>query len=164
MVWTAELNGRSFEQTIVLFADKERIVYRFLTHIFDVGVCANYADVVRVRIKLIEGDMLTDEHTDAYSTHVESVQESLNRLLRMFRLFGFLLELKDTLSDSRHYWIMTFLDLYERIRKPLVVLVHLRRPFYFQVRVVVVSMPQPYTSFAAVLAHCLVIGFSHVFW
>lgn len=58
---------RAFEEAIVFFADEKRIVNSFLTDILHVCVCTDNADVVRIRVKLVEGDVLSDEHSNTNS-------------------------------------------------------------------------------------------------
>ena len=91
VIRTRQLHLRSLEQTIMFLADEESIIYRFLTYVSHTCIRAYHSDIIRVGIQLIQGYMLADEYSNPNSTHVESVEESLDRSLNLFTLLVVLL-------------------------------------------------------------------------
>jgi hypothetical protein len=57
-----------------------------------------------------KGDVLSDEHPNAYSRHVEAIQERLNRVVDLHAL-PFSLVLQDTLGNCGNHTIVPPLDL-----------------------------------------------------
>lgn len=139
IVRTAQLHLWTFEEAVVLIADELCIIYSLLRNISDARIRAYDADVVWVRIKLVQRDMLANKDTNAYSTHVEPVQECLYRTFYLLTLFFVLLELKYALCYGCHDWIMPLLDLDQGFRESFVVVVHFRRPVHFQAWIGIVS-------------------------
>jgi hypothetical protein len=134
---TDELYRRTLEETVVFFADKSCVLYSFPADIVDVCVDAYYANIIRVWLEAVQGDVLADEDTDADAAHVESVKEGLDGPVDDFAPL-LLLEFKDTLGHGRHYRVMSPLDVGEKLREALVVVVHLRRPVEVHLRIRVI--------------------------
>lgn len=163
VVRTAQMHRRPLEQPIVLLANEERIVDSLLTHILHFRIRTDNANVIGVRIELIECDVLANEYANSYPAHVEPVEEGLNGLMHIFRLLRLLLQLENALRHSRYDWVVPLLDLDQRLRELLVVLVHLRRPLDFQRRIRIVPVRQPYPRFPSVPVQAPLVRLLHMF-
>jgi hypothetical protein len=75
---TNQLNFGGIKKTVIIFTNETGVVDGFLSECLDIGASADDADVIFSSGFVVEGDMLTDEHSDAYAGHVESIQEGLN--------------------------------------------------------------------------------------
>lgn len=143
IVWTRQLYLRSFEQSIMLLAHKEGIIDGFLTHVSHARICAYDTDVVGVWIQLIQSDMLTNEDSDPYPAHIETVQEGLNRPFDLLALGVVLLQFEYALRDRGDDRVMALLDLDEGFRKSFIVLVHFWRPVHLEVGIRIVPDHHP---------------------
>lgn len=79
------------------------------------------------------------EVTRTDTRHVEAVEEGLDGAVDVRRL-ALALELEDSLRDRRHDGVMSSLDVGENLRKPFVVIVHLRRPLDARIGIRVVAV------------------------
>lgn len=75
---TNQLHLWSIEETVVILTDEAGVVDGFLGEGLDVGPCADDPHVVWSRGFVVEGYVLSNEHTDADAGHVESVEERLD--------------------------------------------------------------------------------------
>jgi len=124
-----EANLGRIEQAIVILANKTRVLDSFLRQVPNVGICANYADIVGVCMcpLISQSDVLSDEHAYSYTAHVKSIQESLNVVVYLHALslpFVF----QDALCDSGNDWVVSPLDLFKCASKLVVVIGQLGRP------------------------------------
>ena len=63
---TDEMNGRSFEESVMLLADVGSVLDRFPRDLVDVRLGADDSNVVGMRFEFVESDMLSDQYPDSY--------------------------------------------------------------------------------------------------
>lgn len=122
-----ELNFRGVKETIVIFTDEARVFNCFLGEVVDVGLGADDADVVVMFRSSVERDVLTDQHTDSNTGHVEAVEEGLDRVVDLHSLL-FPFVFVDAESHGGDDGIMTVFDVLEELGEAVVVVNNLRRP------------------------------------
>ena len=125
-----ELDLGRLEQAVVVLADEARVLYGFLGEFVDVGLGADYADVVGVgALALVgEGNVLADEHADADTRHVEAVEEGLDIVIDLHALL-LALPLQDALCHGRHHAVVPPLDFLQGLCELCVVGAQLHGPF-----------------------------------
>lgn len=124
-----ELNLWRIEETVMILAHEACVLDGFLSQITDVCLCADDADVIRVRMGSLisQGNVLTNQHTDADTGHVETVEESLDIVVYLHSLtFAFVFE--NALCNGCHDAIVTAFDLLERLGEASIEVVQLGRP------------------------------------
>lgn len=148
-----ELNRRRTEQTIVLFTNKARILNGLMRYSTDIRIRTNNAHIVlRLRsthitqsscscavrqvaqraflgchTRATQSNVLTDQHADTDTRHVEPIKELLHIhlvLLAPHRTFV----VQYTLRQRCHHTIMPMLDTLQAPCKVLIVLNYILRP------------------------------------
>ena len=129
VVSTHELDLGRLEQAVIVFAYEARVLDRFGREVLDVRLCADDADIVGVAVgaRVLEGDVLADEHADADAGHVEAVEECLDGVVDLHAL-ALALIFEDTLRDGGDDAVVAALDAFECGCEPLVVICELGRP------------------------------------
>ena len=109
-----ELDLGRIEETVMILTYEARVLNSFLSQVAHVCLCTDDTDIVGVRVSSLigQGNMLTDQHTDTDTGHVETIEESLDIVVYLHSLaFAFVLE--DALCDGSHDTIVTAFDLLE---------------------------------------------------
>ncbi len=116
----------------MILAHKSCVVNGFLGEFSHVGLSTNYTDVIRFYCLLLicKGDMLTYQHSNAYSRHVEPIKEGLYIIIDLHPL-PFPLVFEYALGNGCHYTVMPPFDPFQGPREALVVVVEFRRPVSF---------------------------------
>lgn len=117
-----KLDLGGLEEPVVILANEARVFDGFLSQVLDIRLCADDTDVSGVAVVALvsQGDVLTDEHTDAYARHVEAIEERLNVVVNLHAL-SLALILQNTLRHGRHNAIVSPLDAVEGFCKSFVV-------------------------------------------
>ena len=126
---TDELDFGGFEQAIMVFTDKARIVDGFLGEVLHVGFGANHAHIIWLQVLLLirECNMLADEHADADAGHVEAVEEGLDVGVDLHAL-PLPLVLENPLGYGCDDTVVSPFDDLERFGKALVIISQLGGP------------------------------------
>lgn len=117
-----ELDLGSLKHAIVILTDKASVLNGFLGEVLNVGLGADDADIVGVAMMALigQGDVLTDEHTDADTGHVEAIEEGLNGAVDLHALTTALV-LEDTLGHGGDDTVVAALDVMQSLGETLVV-------------------------------------------
>jgi len=75
---TNQLHLRSIEKTVIILTNESCIVNGFLRESLHIGPSTNDADIIGSRGFIIKGYMLADEHSNADTGHIETVEEGLD--------------------------------------------------------------------------------------
>lgn len=126
---TYELDLWCVKESVVILANEARILNSFLGEFLDIGLCANYSDVVGIgpRALVCQGDVLADEHTNTDTRHVETVEESLDIVVNLHPL-SLAFPLKDALRNGGHDAVVPPLDLLQCVCELCVVCAQLWWP------------------------------------
>ena len=118
------------EEAVKVFAHKASVVDRFPTDIVNVGLGADDANVVLMRLQLVQSNVLAYKHPYADTGHVEAIEKDTDiGIDGGFRPLRFLV-LEHTLRYRRDDRIVSLLDVCETLCEAFVVVVHFRRPRY----------------------------------
>src|SRR3954447_21136405 len=113
----------------MVFAYKSSVLNRFFSQLLHIRFGTNNTDIVRVSGMLLpsERDMLSYQHPNANTRHVEAVEEGLNRRVDLHAL-AFALVFIDACSNGRNDAVMPSFDCLECLSKLAIIVCKLLRP------------------------------------
>lgn len=131
------------EEAVVVLADEAGVFDCLLRQVAHVGVRADDADVVGIRVRALicQGDVLADKHADTYTAHVEAVEEGLDVVVYLHTL-PLALVFQNSLCDGRHDRIVSSFDLLQKPGEFVVVIGQLWGPAPTVFRNAAVVFPQ----------------------
>lgn len=117
------------EESVVILADESGILNGLFGQVPYIRLGADDTDVgwIPMMTLICEGNVLTNEHSNTDTGHVEAIEEGLYVVVNLHAL-PFPLVLEDTLRHGRDDTIVSSLDCLEGLREPLVVGLQVRRP------------------------------------
>lgn len=145
-----QLDLGRIEKAVMILTHESSVVYSFLGKFPHIRFGAYYTHVVRFNGLLLvcKGDVLTYQHSYAYSRHVESIQKRLDVVINLHPLpFPFVFEY--ALRNSGDYTVMPPLNSFQGSGEALVVIVEFRRPISL---IICRSIVPPRRTFASAIA------------
>lgn len=124
-----QLHLRCFEEAVVVFAHESSVLNGFQSQVFDVCFRADNADIIwmMMLILMLEGNMLSNQHTNADTRHVKAVKEGLYCVVDLHTLPSSLV-LQNSLSDGWHDTVVSSFYAFEHLCEAEIVILEFRWP------------------------------------